>query len=515
MSAIPIIDVFAGPGGLGEGFSSLVTKKEKNPFSILLSAEMDTYAHSTLRLRAYQRKILQLEKSTDHFKQYCLGVGKKPYTDETKHLWEKANEEALNIELGTHEGDSLLYRRLDAELADKDRWVLIGGPPCQAYSVAGRVRNKGKDKYNPLEDKRHFLYQEYLKIINRYRPAVFVMENVRGMLSCKIDGKLIAHQILQDLASGGTNASTTPSEGYRIYSLVAPECYEAGMNLKEINTSNFVVKTEEYGIPQARHRVILLGIRNDISAKPELLPKRMGPNVSNMIMDLPKLRSGFSRGGDSCRRWHEYVSQQMEDLAKCAQTDGQKKLARSLQKHAKTVVATQLSRKAFSQSRQTKVSTQIPEELKNWITGEWTNVYFNHETRGHMESDLRRYAFASAFTEVYEKSPKGAEDFSLPGLAPAHQNWNSGAFSDRFRVQQANRPATTITSHISKDGHYFIHPDPAQCRSFSVREAARIQTFPDDYFFCGPRTNQYIQVGNAVPPYLANQIAKIVLKLLQ
>jgi DNA (cytosine-5)-methyltransferase 1 len=125
-----------------------------------------------------------------------------------------------------------------------------------------------------------------------------------------------------------------------------------------------------------------------------------------------------------------------------------------------------------------------------------------------MPSDLGRYVFAAAFGRVKGRSPK-ADEFP-ESLVPNHKNWHTGVFSDRFRVQIADEPSTTVTSHISKDGHYFIHPDPLQCRSLTVREAARLQTFPDDYFFMGNRTEQYVQVGNAVPPYLARQIAKLV-----
>jgi DNA (cytosine-5)-methyltransferase 1 len=130
-----------------------------------------------------------------------------------------------------------------------------------------------------------------------------------------------------------------------------------------------------------------------------------------------------------------------------------------------------------------------------------------------MPSDLARYLFAACYGRIFGVSPK-APDFP-EALAPNHRNWESGKFNDRFRVQLADRPSSTITSHIAKDGHYFIHPDPSQCRSLTVREAARLQTFPDNYMFLGNRTEQYVQVGNAVPPFLALQIAKAVLPIFE
>ena len=123
-----------------------------------------------------------------------------------------------------------------------------------------------------------------------------------------------------------------------------------------------------------------------------------------------------------------------------------------------------------------------------------------------MEDDLKRYAYASAFADVYGTSPRGAGEFPET-LHPKHKNWTTGKFVDRFTTQLWDRPSSTVTSHLSKDGHYFIHPDTVQLRSISVREAARLQTFPDNYFFEGSRGAQFRQVGNAVPPWLAHQIA--------
>ena len=157
-----------------------------------------------------------------------------------------------------------------------------------------------------------------------------------------------------------------------------------------------------------------------------------------------------------------------------------------------------------------------PVDLSEWYVRDSHNTsVLNHEPRSHMASDLVRYLFCSSFGKAHGRSPK-LGDFPAE-LLPDHKNLLQGTaaapFTDRFRVQLADHPSSTVTSHISKDGHYYIHHDPSQCRSLSVREAARLQTFPDDYLFEGNRTQQYHQVGNAVPPWLAKQIAEIVVEL--
>lgn len=510
---IPIVDLFAGPGGLGEGFSSVAG----DPFRIIVSAEMDPNAHATLRLRAFYRLLKR--KGGDalaSYYRYCNNEATKPYDASNEFLWIEAGQEAQQLVLGNDTDNQRLDDKITAHnIGPNVPWVLIGGPPCQAYSLVGRSRNRGKVDYIAEEDHRHFLYREYLRIIRKYRPSVFVMENVKGILSASLNGAKIFRSILKDLsnpdAALGEVASGT---GYRIYSLSCDTSFNGKNNAKEIDVHDFILKAEDYGIPQARHRVILLGVRDDYVTMPAPLQPVKRTTVRDAIVELPKLRSKLSKEKDSDEIWAAVVREHFIQLDMEARNVKDLSELRKVLKLRMREVRTGWSIGGDRLARQIAPTTSILSPLHAWYADTRLKVWLNHEARGHMTSDLRRYAYAACFGEANTHSPKGHAEFALPGLRPNHANWETGKFADRFRVQLYTRPATTVTSHISKDGHYFIHPDPAQCRSLTVREAARLQTFPDNYFFEGKRTQQFHQVGNAVPPLLAKQIGDVVYKLM-
>ena len=510
MTPVPVADLFAGPGGLGEGFASLT-----DAFRIELSAECSSSAHRTLRLRAFKRALEASGESTAPYYDYVKGRRSAPWTDATRELWEEAEREALCVTLGNADDD----QRFSQALAQRDfvDGVLVGGPPCQAYSLVGRARNRGIEGYVPEDDGRHYLYREYLKLIQHFRPAVFVMENVKGIVSSRVGGRRIFHDILRDLVDPDEALARAPNgPGYRIHSLVDPGVvFSAGEDPAAIPSHAFTVKAEEHGVPQARHRVFLLGVREDLGVVPGCLHKRRATTVADAVGDLPALRSRLSRG-DSEQAWRQEVSERGEALVREAARRGQDALAEELDSAVRRIrEIRQWSVGARSQPLVSAPETRNVGGLADWWHDPRLDVVLNHETRSHMPADLARYLYAASFARACGRSPRGADDFALPGLAPSHANWTTGKFADRFRVQIEDEPGRTVTSHIAKDGHYYIHPDPGQCRALTVREAARIQTFPDDYFFEGNRTEQYHQVGNAVPPFLARQIAEIVRKILR
>jgi DNA (cytosine-5)-methyltransferase 1 len=506
-----VIDLFAGPGGLGEGFASL---NEGKTFKIAVSAEMEESAHKTLTLRAYFRHVRDAgdEKGLRAYYDFCHSDA-APHPSVVMPLaWAVAQQEAQRLTLG----DPLDNARLDsllrkAKVKGNDRTVLIGGPPCQAYSLVGRSRNRGKKGYVAEEDHRHFLYREYLRVVQKIRPAVFVMENVKGILTAKVNGRLVFHDILRDMASPSEALGKARGPRYRIHSLVNDDVFENGMDPKDIDVARFVIEAENYGIPQCRHRVILLGVRDDLDTKGGLrLKSTQKINVKNAIFDLPRLRSRLS-SGDSDEAWREEVLGMAERLQKNATSKGLDQIALAMRGEAVDLGGTLESGSLRYGPRE---NPRVSNRYFRWISDPRLDVWLNHESRSHMASDLARYFYVASFGKAHGRTPKGHQNFTLDGLAPAHKNWETGHFIDRFRVQLEGEPSTTVTSHIAKDGHYFVHPDGSQCRSLTVREAARLQSFPDNYFFQGNRTQQYHQVGNAVPSLLANQIATAVQRVL-
>lgn len=509
-----VIDLFAGPGGLGEGFSAL---NEGKTFGISVSAEMEASAHKTLTLRSFFRCIKGEAKASAAYYDFCNSEAAPHPGELFLSAWQNAAEEARQLTLGDPASNAELDRIIDEKELTGEKIVLIGGPPCQAYSLVGRSRNMGKPDYVAEDDHRHYLYREYLRILHKARPAIFVMENVKGILSAKVNGKLIFNDILHDLTDPGKALGKGSGVRYTIHSLVTPVTFSSGMDPESIDSKDFIVHAERHGIPQARHRVVLLGVREELKYEGQyLLTVTPQLTVQHALEGIPKLRSKLGRD-DSSEKWHDTISLLGNELS----ADAALRTVFEISERLVTVVSNlqnNLETGGLRHHRTVQAqpsASQNIETFGNWINDERLRVWLNHETRSHMKSDLGRYLYAAVFTQLNDYSPKGHAEFALKGLAPAHANWKTGKFADRFRVQRYNAPSTTVTSHISKDGHYFIHPDPAQCRSLTVREAARLQTFPDNYFFQGNRTQQYHQVGNAVPPLLAHQIAQLVSKILK
>jgi DNA (cytosine-5)-methyltransferase 1 len=499
---IPVIDLFAGPGGLSEGFASLPSADGRPRFSVKVSIEKDEAAHRTLALRAMFRSFEG--RAPDAYYDYIRGAISKDALLErpgvARHA-EHASREARHAELG-RTPHRVVDGWIKGALAGSSDWVLIGGPPCQAYSLAGRSRLRPKDPEAFERDKRHFLYTEYLRIIRAFAPAVFVMENVKGMLNSKHGGSPIFERILQDLREPGSG------QRYAVRSLAVE-----GKNLRPMD---YLIESERYGVPQCRHRVILFGIRSDLASglaraggpRLTLRPATRRVTVAEALAGMPPLRARLSREPDSHRAWRAAMKEAPETL-------------RLWRQPVRTEIEAAM-RDAWVQSAQREMpggpflaaappaASSMPKALREWALDPRIGGVTQHESRSHMRGDLHRYLFAACYAASQGYSPN--IHLFPPKLLPEHANMSADdiPFLDRFRVQVGGEPSTTVVSHIAKDGHYYIHPDPSQCRSLTVREAARLQTFPDNYFFEGSRTQQYSQVGNAVPPLLARQIAEVV-----
>ena len=367
------------------------------------------------------------------------------------------------------------------------------------------------------------------------------MENVKGLMSARSgssdkSGRMF-EQITNDLrypkaALDNTFSNEIKNEfgelkpvRYRLVSLSgdgadASVGYELFSQNARVHASDFILRSENYGIPQTRHRIIIVGIREDLRGDPPCLSKLPTPSVQEIIGHLPALRSMLSKKNSSDEGdWFDALQSEVAMRIPVALHD-QFRIGRIV----KEIKKLKMGRSVGSPWQPMPRDEVINSDVADWLQDRRLKGVIQHEARSHMASDLAQYLYCASYSKFYGRSPQ-LEDWPV-SLRPDHKNVKSNdgklsttGFSDRFKVQGTAKegvrlPSTTITSHISKDGHYYIHYDPHQVRSLSVREAARLQSFPDNYFFCGNKTQQYHQVGNAVPPFLAKQIAESIAELL-
>ena len=308
-----IVDLFAGPGGLGEGFASLV-KDGHVPFRIGISVEKEASAHRTLMLRAFLREYRARHDTLPHqFVDFHARLTPEPdWSAVDAEAWRIAIDEARATR--TRNGsscDSDRWRRREAEgklrRHDPDRRPTLSG-----LFPVGRARARGKVGYVPEDDERHYLFREYIRVLDRLRPAAFVMENVKGMLSSTVESRLVFDMLMEDLSSLGTGHG-------HLYELRAIKVEDGTASMQEAALpSDFIVRAEEFGVPQRRHRVIIVGIRSDLARRADsasIAVSGMSRTVSDAIGAMPAVRSGISRGQDNTATWRREVVEAAKLLA--------------------------------------------------------------------------------------------------------------------------------------------------------------------------------------------------------
>ncbi len=444
-----VIDLFAGCGGLSEGFSQA-------GFNVIAQVEMDKWPCETLRSRHVYHGLKERGKGY-LYRRYLRGqIGREDILDRFPDLRELISHRVIQATLGEDGIDEIL-KRIEASKkfhgAPKFH-VLLGGPPCQPYSLIGRARDLARMQ----NDTRHYLYKHYLEILQNLHPDFFVYENVPGLFSAKAKGKEIFVKLLED------------------FSAMEP-AYEITPPLERIckDPRSYILDSADFHVPQTRKRLIVLGYKKSL--------ERKSPRIKAIFRMLQK-QAIRSRNQDRLT-----IDDAISDLPALQPGEG--------------------SDAWFAPYNCSLNLGYYQREMRKDSPG-----VLNHRARTHMKSDLERYRF---FIENHRNGSGAATLNDLieqePDLIPNHKHLDK--FVDRFKVQWWTRPSSTITAHISKDGHYYIHPSINQCRSFTVREAARCQSFPDNFKFEGPRTEQFKQVGNAVPPLFARGIARAIIKELR
>jgi len=392
------VDLFSGCGGLSEGFLQL-------GFKGLSHVDFDKYACATLanRLKNYGLSDVEVSKTV------------------------------LTRDLTRHETVDDILNCINCSEVD----LLIGGPPCQAFSTVGRAQDKNSMK----NDSRNYLYKHYIEILEKLNPKVFLFENVIGLLSSKPDGKKIFPLIIREFKK----------RGYDVYD----------------NPEQVVLNSVHYGVPQIRKRVILIGVRTDLSISSK--------DVYSMIEKTHYAPDDQEKEG---LKKFRTIKDAISDLPMCLSGEGKEEI---------------------------EFKTKIKNDYLKIMRKKNNTKLFNHVVRNHNPLDRERYKFLS-------KNKWQLKD--LNKVRPDLVHYDPKHFVNRYTVQEYDKPGRTVVAHLYKDGNLFIHPDYRQERTFTVREAARVQSFPDDFKFLGARTHQYKQVGNAVPPLMSYQVAKAIKKVL-
>jgi DNA (cytosine-5)-methyltransferase 1 len=411
-SGLNYIDLFAGAGGLSEGFI-------RNGFVPVAHVEMNKFAAQTLKTRMAYHYLKEVNRLDIY---YAYISGKISSKEFYSHIPLNIQETVINREI-SDETIKEIFNDIEKNMARigcKNIDVIVGGPPCQAYSLVGRAR----DPYNKEHDPRNYLYRQYVKFLVKFSPRLFVFENVPGIL--------------------------TAAKG-RLFEDVKRYMNEAGYDIDAK-----ILDASDFGVLQQRKRVILIGWQKGLNYKyPQFQKIEHTYKVNDLLSDLPKLKPGEKI------HFGSYTSDPTEYVEK------------------------------FGIRKSSDILTQ-------------------HITRIHNERDREIYRLT---IQLWNKEKRRLKYHELPKELRTHKNLHS--FLDRFKVVGAEEPYShTMVAHIAKDGHYYIHPDINQLRSLSVREAARIQSFPDNYFFEGSRTAAFNQIGNAVPPIMAELIAKEIKKMM-
>ena len=382
MDPIPVIDLFAGPGGMSEGFSSLRDENGEPVFRSIMSIEMERTAHATLRLRAFARRLMDADGRLPQDYIDYLGTPSSENLERLKdsHPEEWAAAEAEAIQGTLKEGDDEFVEMAKKRLQGYDGpLVLIGGPPCQAYSLVGRAR-RTHDKDRLEKDVKQTLYKCYLRFIEVLRPTAFVMENVKGLLSARNYGEGVFGHIRADMEA----------LGYELHSMVVkdPE-----------RPHDFIVRADEFGVPQARHRVILFGTRSGCGqGAPGVMTPRPVITVDQVLGEMPRIRSGFSSRVHDKLDWKEYVRKAAEKLMLTPEGSA---LGPSLEPVME-------GKHLPSAQHADGIGAEDRNPLSDWYRGHLagSGVLPEHVARNHMDSDLDRYLFCAAYAQEHKTCAK-------------------------------------------------------------------------------------------------------------